>query len=54
MLKVEDDADSSDQDEADETGAPDTDFVSYTPKMYMKIGEKICDTFYEIYSKIFK
>ena len=31
----------------------DADYVDYTPDKYLKIGEKICDTLYEIYSEIF-
>ena len=28
--------------------------VAYTPEKYMQVGEKICDTFFDIYEKMFK
>ena len=54
QLKLEDDAESSDADEDVEDDTAGQNFVVYTPEKYMLIGEKICDTMYDIYSKLFK
>ncbi|CAL6028063.1 Cytosolic_carboxypeptidase 6 [Hexamita inflata] len=54
QLKVEEDAESSDADQDMEEEIPDQKFVIYTPEKYMQIGEKICDSLYDIYSKLFK
>ena len=53
-LKIEDNEEDSDADsgiQEEETGQK---MVAYTPEKYMQVGEKICDTFFDIYEKMFK
>eukprot|EP00703_Trepomonas_sp_PC1_P002213 JAP94393.1 Cytosolic carboxypeptidase 6 [Trepomonas sp. PC1] len=51
QLKMKEGEESDNDEEMDDDSEG---MVSYTPEKYMMIGERVCDTLYEIYSKLFK